>query len=72
MRRPTKRKADAGASADRGSALQGNPNRRGHRGENQGLATQRAASQPAPTWPRPAGSDAADELQHALRQWGRT
>lgn len=43
--------------------------RTGGRPEVQGNRTGRNACQPAPTWPRPAGADAADELLRALASW---
>ncbi len=37
--------------------------------ELQGLSTGRCPAQPAPTWTRPPGADAADLLERCLRAW---
>lgn len=68
---PRKRTADAGASADRGSALPGNPKPTDTRPARQVIRhapPRRGPQQVAPP-PRSPGSDAADELQRALSSW---
>jgi hypothetical protein len=67
---PRKRRADASPPATRQSTLQGNRKPTGGRPELQGNRTGRNPSQPAPTWRRPCGSNAADSLERAMRRWG--
>lgn len=72
MRPPEKRTADAGASADRGGALQKSPDNATVRPDVQVIrrGPPRRGPQQATVPQPPAGWAAADDLDAALRKWG--